>query len=215
MALKVNEIFYSIQGESSYAGFPCVFVRLTGCNLRCSYCDTDYAYEEGAEWEIEQIVERVKTFCCPTVEITGGEPLRQKDTPVLAARLLGENFTVLVETNGSYDIDLIDRRCVRIVDVKCPSSNEAAKFDRGNLGRLTENDELKFVMGDRTDYEYAREILNKMTEDGLRAGHIHFSPVFGSIEPEELANWILEDHLQVKLSLQLHKIIWEPNTRGV
>ena len=215
MALKVNEIFYSIQGESSYAGYPCVFVRLTGCNLRCSYCDTRYAYEDGDEWEIEQILEKVRNYRCSIVEITGGEPLTQEDTSLLATRLLTENFTVLVETNGSMDIDRVDRRCVRVVDVKCPSSGEAASFYRENLAKLTSNDELKFVIAERADYDFAGQILKEMEREGFRVGHIHFSPVFGSINPKELAEWILEDHLQVRLHIQLHKIIWEPNTRGV
>jgi 7-carboxy-7-deazaguanine synthase len=207
LALKVKEIFYSIQGESSYAGYPCVFVRLTGCNLRCSYCDTRYAYEEGDEWEIEQILEEVKTYCCRIVEITGGEPLVQDDTSLLAARLLDENFTVLVETNGSMDIDRVDRRCVRVVDVKCPSSGEETHFYSENLGKLTRNDELKFVIGDRADYEHAVRIVEIMRKEGSSAGHIHFSPVFGSIEAKELAGWILEDHLPVRLGFQLHKLI--------
>jgi 7-carboxy-7-deazaguanine synthase len=207
LALKVNEIFYSIQGESSYAGYPCIFVRLTGCNLRCSYCDTQYAYEDGDELEIEQILEKVRTYQCSIVEITGGEPLSQEDTPLLATRLLEENFTVLVETNGSYDIDQVDRRCVRVVDVKCPSSCEETSFYRDNLGKLTKNDELKFVIGDRVDYDYAVQILGEMEREGFSAGHIHFSPVFGSIEPRELAEWILADHLPVRLGFQLHKLV--------
>jgi len=215
LALKVNEIFYSIQGESSYAGYPCVFVRLTGCNLRCSYCDTQYAYEHGDQLEIEQILEKVRTYQCSIVEITGGEPLSQEDTPLFATRLLDENFTVLVETNGSMDIDRVDRRCVRVVDVKCPSSGEAASFDRENLAKLTSNDELKFVIGDRADYDHAVQMLGEMKKERFSAGHTHFSPVFGSIDPKELANWILADHLRVRLGLQLHKLIWDPATRGV
>jgi 7-carboxy-7-deazaguanine synthase len=184
-----------------------VFVRLTGCNLRCSYCDTRYAYEDGDEWEIEQILEKVRTYRCSIVEITGGEPLSQEDTSILATRLLDENFTVLVETNGSMDIDRVDRRCVRVVDVKCPSSRVADQFYRENLGKLTSNDELKFVIGDRADYDFAVQIMKEMKKEGFRAGHIHFSPVFGSVDAKKLASWILEDHLPVRLGFQLHKLI--------
>ncbi|GAJ03129.1 unnamed protein product, partial [marine sediment metagenome] len=160
MPLKVNEIFFSIQGESSYAGRPCVFVRLTGCNLRCSYCDTQYAYDEGREMEIGEIIDRVASYECPLVEVTGGEPLIQKETSVLIHRFLEEGFEVLLETNGSQDISQIDDRCVKIVDIKCPSSGEEEKNDLDNLTRLTDKDEIKFVIGSREDYEYARKILD-------------------------------------------------------
>lgn len=211
----MNEIFYSIQGESSFTGYPCVFVRLTGCNLRCSYCDTRYAYEEGEELEIGEILERVKAYRCPLVEVTGGEPLIQQETPFLLLRLLEEGFKVLLETNGSLDIGPTDPRCIRILDVKCPSSGESARNDQGNLGRLTSRDEIKFVVGDRKDYEYAKEILQQMRESCVRVGHVHFSPVFGEITPDVLAGWILEDRLDARLSLQMHKIIWDPGKRGV
>ena len=149
MALKVNEVFFSIQGESSYAGRPCVFVRLTGCNLRCSYCDTAYAYEEGVWREVDDVVGQIDSFGCPLVEITGGEPLLQEETPVLVEKLLGRRYEVVLETNGSRDIRAVDAGCVRIVDVKCPSSGEAAKNDLNNLHCLTPKDEIKFVVGDR------------------------------------------------------------------
>jgi 7-carboxy-7-deazaguanine synthase len=215
LGLKVNEIFYSIQGESSYAGYPCVFVRLTGCNLKCSYCDTRYAYYEGTELQVEEILERVKAFLCPLVEVTGGEPLLQKETPHLIIRLLDEGFTVLMETNGSLDISRTDPRCVRIVDLKCPSSGEAEHNDCENLGRLTASDEVKFVIADRTDYQYAKEVLKQMNANSIRVGHVHFSPVFGKISLEVLASWILADRLPVRLNLQLHKLIWNPDQRGV
>jgi 7-carboxy-7-deazaguanine synthase len=156
--LKVNEIFYSIQGESSYAGLPCVFVRLTGCNLRCSYCDASYAYEEGKDLEIGEIIDRVKSYRCRLVEITGGEPLIQKDTPHLIYALLEKGLEVLLETNGSLDISLVDGRCTKIVDIKCPSSGEDKKNDLGNLKRLSVKDEIKFVIGSREDYLYAQNI---------------------------------------------------------
>jgi 7-carboxy-7-deazaguanine synthase len=211
----VNEIFYSIQGESSWSGQPCVFIRLTGCNLRCAYCDTSYAYEQGRFIEIPEIVERVRHSRCNLVEVTGGEPLIQAETPSLIAGLLDAGHTVLMETNGSLDISRIDPRCFRIVDLKCPSSGEAEQNDFENLGRLTPSDELKFVIGSREDYDFAREVLQRMDAQFIRMGHVHFSPVFGDISPEVLVSWILEDHLPVRLSLQLHKIIWGPNRTGV
>jgi 7-carboxy-7-deazaguanine synthase len=214
VALVVNEIFYSIQGESSFAGCPCVFVRLTGCNLRCSYCDTQYAYEDGEPMEVPEILERVKAHRCRLVEITGGEPLIQEETPLLVSRLLQEGFTVLMETNGSLDISRVDPRCVRVVDIKCPSSGQMDCNDLRNLDRLSDRDELKFVMGHRDDYEYAKHVLGAMRHP-IGAGRANFSPVFGVIDPSILAAWILEDHLEVRLNLQLHKIIWDPEQRGV
>lgn len=215
MALKVNEIFYSIQGESSYAGYPCAFVRLTGCNLKCSYCDTRYAYHEGEELEIEEILKRIKPFRCPLIEVTGGEPLLQEETPLLILRLLDEGYTVLIETNGSRDISRVDRRCIRIIDIKCPSSGEAEQNDIENFDRLIASDELKFVIGNRTDYEYAKDILDQLNKKAVQVLHIHFSPIFGQITPETLVDWILCDHLSVRLNLQLHKFIWNPDRRGV
>jgi 7-carboxy-7-deazaguanine synthase len=211
VSLKVNEIFYSIQGESSYAGLPCVFVRLTGCNLRCSYCDTEYAYDTGNEMEVGEIVNRVKAFNCSLVEITGGEPLIQQETPVLISELL-KYKKVLLETNGSCDISKVDKNCVRIVDIKCPSSGEVDEKALTNLDELTEKDELKFVIGDKQDYEYAKGVLDN---NGIKINHIHFSPNFNVLNPVELAEWILKDNLRVHLQLQLHKIIWDPNKRGV
>ncbi len=213
MSLRVNEIFCSIQGESSYAGFPCVFVRLTGCNLRCSYCDTRYAYDEGVEMPIREIVDAVSRHQCPLIEITGGEPLLQKETPRLVSRLLEKNFHVLLETNGSRDIGVVDDRCVKIVDVKCPSSGEHHQNDLDNLNRLTYKDEIKFVIGGREDYDYAKEIIKRCIprNDNLK----HFSPVFGKTDPQTLARWILADRLNVRLQIQLHKVIWGPDKKGV
>jgi 7-carboxy-7-deazaguanine synthase len=213
--LKVNEIFYSIQGESSFAGRPCVFVRLTGCNLRCSYCDTQYAYEEGDELEMTAIVTKVQTYQCPLVQITGGEPLLQDETPKLIHRLLEQGYTVLLETNGSLDVSRVDTRCARIVDFKCPSSGQAQHNDLANLQKLSARDEVKFVIGDREDYEYATQILARLSTLPLDAARIHVSPVFGRMNPDTVAKWILEDHLPVRLQLQLHKIIWDPELRGV
>jgi len=212
MPLKVNEIFYSIQGESSYAGLPCVFIRLTGCNLRCSYCDTKYTYTEGEDLEFAEIIQKTLPYQCSLIEITGGEPLIQKETPFLIHRLLESGYKVLLETNGSQDISKIDERCVRIVDIKCPSSREEAQNDLANLTRLTEKDEIKFVIGDRVDYEYAKNILHKNT---IKAHHIHFSPVFGKLKLDDLVRWILKDSLNVRLQVQAHKIIWGLEQKGV
>jgi len=213
--LKVNEIFYSIQGESSYAGRPCVFVRLTGCNLRCSYCDTQYAYDEGRLIEIDDIYQTINGYSCPLVEITGGEPLMQQQTPDIVHHLIETGHKVLVETNGSLDINKVDERCVRIMDIKCPSSGEQRHNDLGNIDRLTSTDEVKFVIGDQEDYDFAKSILQSYPQLLERNIVVHFSPVFGKIEPQVLAKWIMQDCLDVRLQIQLHKIIWDPDLRGV
>lgn len=215
MPLKVNEIFYSIQGESSFIGIPCVFVRLTGCNLRCSYCDTRYAYEEGTLWDIPDILDRISSYQCRLVEITGGEPLIQKETPLLIRDLLNRGYQVLLETNGSRPIRTIDERCVRIVDIKCPSSGESRSNDYRNLDDLTGQDEIKFVLGERKDYEFAKEILISRNLANRISHPPIFSPVTNSLDPKKLVRWILEDHLPVRFQLQLHKILWGNDVRGV
>jgi 7-carboxy-7-deazaguanine synthase len=215
LSLKVNEIFYSLQGESSYAGRPCVFIRLTGCNLRCSYCDTRYAYEEGTEMELDLILDRVSSYRCLLVEITGGEPLIQVETPALILRLLERNVKVLLETNGSQNIHRVDDRCIKVVDMKCPSSGMEARNDLENLKKLSLGDELKFVIGNRIDFEYAKGIVDAYRKFFSPMNPVHFSPVFGELEPKLLAQWILEEHLEVRLQLPLHKILWGPNQRGV
>ena len=212
--LKVNEIFYSIQGESSFAGLPCVFVRLTGCNLRCAWCDTAYAYEEGHEQSAEEILAHIRKYPCLLVEITGGEPLLQKETPGLARLLLDQGYSVLVETNGSKNIDLLDSRCIRIMDIKCPSSRESANNDFTNLERLTARDEVKFIIGSRVDYDYAKAMLEKLP-NWFKIKNIHFSPLYGIVTPVMLAGWMLEDGVRARLSLQLHKGIWPEALRGV
>jgi 7-carboxy-7-deazaguanine synthase len=212
--LLVNEIFYSIQGESSYAGLPCVFIRLTGCNLRCSYCDTRYAYEGGDNLTVKNILVKVASCKCGLVEITGGEPLLQKETPGLIRQLLDLEYKVLVETNGSIDVDMVDPRCVRIMDIKCPSSGESERNDLENISKLTTRDEIKFVIGARKDYLYAKKLLGLISRTS-KVKRIHFSPVTGRLLPASLAKWILEDRLNVRLSLQLHKIIWPSDKMGV
>jgi len=212
--MKVNEIFHSIQGESLNAGIPCVFVRLTGCNLRCRYCDTHYAYDEGVELSISEIITRVKTYNCNLVEITGGEPLTQEETPLLIRKLLNRGNVVLLETNGSYDIRNIDQRCIKIVDIKCPGSGESDKNNFKNLKHLTLRDQIKMVIGSREDYEFAKKV-SKMTKESFPQNNILFSPMNPDMKAEVLAGWILEDHLEVRLHLQLHKIIWPDIDRGV
>lgn len=212
MAIKVNEIFYSIQGESSWAGRPCIFIRLTGCNLRCAYCDTRYAYEQGRVMEIWEILKRIREAGCDLVEVTGGEPLLQAETPELIATLLDAGYTVLLETNGSLDIGPVDKRCARIIDIKCPTSGMCGRNDLQNLRKLGARDELKFVIGTREDYEFARHVLSTIPAPRYT---INFSPVSGAVEPCLLARWILEDRLAVRLNLQLHKIIWGAEARGV
>ncbi|MDF1593107.1 MAG: radical SAM protein [Desulfobacterales bacterium] len=214
MALIVNEIFYSIQGESLYAGLPCVFIRLTGCNLRCTYCDTRYAYKEGTTLEIPEILDRLAGYSCGLVEITGGEPLHQQETPLLVKRLIAESYTVLLETNGSYDIRRLDHRCIKILDIKCPGSGENRQNRLDNLKHLRRTDQVKFVIGNREDYIFAKDIV-KLIPDGLPQSHILFSPVHEKITAQTLAEWILQDHLGVRLHLQLHKILWPNSHRGV
>ena len=210
--LKVNEIFYSIQGESSYLGIPFVFVRLTGCNLRCTYCDTKYAYEEGKEFAVEQIIDEIKKFNCSYVEITGGEPLLQDETPFLVDSLIDKDFTVLVETNGTKDISVLSDKAVIIMDVKCPSSGEADKIDWENMKRLDKKDEVKFVIADRADYDWAKEIID--ARNLIYKAKILLSPVEWKSDPALLAEWILEDNLKVRFQLQLHKILWPDVKRG-
>ena len=213
MTLVVNEIFYSIQGESIYTGRPCVFVRLTGCNLRCAYCDTQYAYEEGVRKEIKDIVDQVAVYKCRLVEITGGEPLLQRETPLLIFQLLENGYEVMMETNGTMNISDVDDRCIKIVDVKCPTSGESDKNDLKNLKRLSPKDQIKFVMGNRTDYEFAKDII-KTNLSGFPMDKVLFSPVSEKMAPDQLAKWILDDNLDIRLHLQIHKIIWPNKQRG-
>ncbi len=214
MLLKVNEIFYSIQGESTYSGLPCVFIRLTGCNLRCIYCDTNYAYETGQEMEIKTIISIIKQYNCHLFEITGGEPLLQKDTPALIHILLKNGYKVLLETNGTQNINMVDNNCIRIMDVKCPSSGFEKQHDWDNFARLNKGDEVKFVISDIDDYKYAKKIIQLFNLDNNKTP-LHFSPVLQHLKFNTLARWILDDHLQVRLHPQLHKIIWGEHRRGV
>lgn len=214
MSLDICEIFYSLQGESTRAGLACVFVRLSGCNLSCSWCDTTYAAVQPVSMTIDQIVGRVAAFECPMVEITGGEPLIQTQTPALISVLLEKGFQVLLETNGSLSIASVDPACIRIMDVKCPSSGEAGSFFLDNLNHMTARDEIKFVVGSRQDYEYAASFIKTHLVNHPR-DKVHICPVFEALELSDLAAWILKDRLGARLSLQQHKIIWDPDLRGV
>jgi len=212
--LTVNEIFYSIQGESTRAGEPCVFVRLTACDLRCSWCDTPYAFHEGRKMTVDQVVAEVDRHGCPLVEITGGEPLLQDDVYPLMERLLADGRRVMLETGGHRPIDRVPAAVSKIVDIKCHGSGEADKNHWANLDALAPADEVKFVIKDRADYDYAKRVI---AERGLdrRARAVLLSPVHGVMDPKTLSEWMLADHLPARLQLQLHKFIWPPATRGV
>lgn len=217
--LRVTEIFHSIQGESTWAGLPCTFVRLTGCPLRCVWCDTEYAFHGGEKRSMAEIVETVAGLRCERVEITGGEPLVHKGAFTLAERLLDAGYTVLVETSGAINVQPLDDRCHVIMDLKCPGSGESSRNLWSNLDHLDDRDEVKFVILDRTDYEWARTVVRdrgldqRVREGSLRA--VLFSPVWGVHEQLDLAQWILEDQLPVRYQLQLHKLIWGPDKKGV
>jgi 7-carboxy-7-deazaguanine synthase len=211
--LKISEIFYSIQGESSFAGAPCVFIRLSGCNLRCTYCDTRYAYSGGKSLSVSAIIKKVKSYHIPLVEITGGEPLLQGETITLAKKLLEQKLKVLIETNGSIDISKLPAGVIKIVDIKCPSSNHTKDMLWGNIKHLTKADQIKFVIGSLLDYNWAKAetIKRKLSDKFL----VLFSPVTEKISGAKLAKLILKDKLPVRLQLQLHKILWPNKSRGV
>ena len=212
--MLITEIFKSIQGESTFAGLPCVFVRLTGCNLRCHWCDTAYAFYGGKTMAVEEILTQVRKLGGKLVEITGGEPLLQKGVYPLTQSLLEEGCRVLVETSGEQYVGELPRAAVKVMDVKCPASGEAEKFCYGNLEVLERKDQIKFVIQDENDYGYACDFLagHELRE---RVDEIIFSPVFGQLSPRALAEWVLRDGLDVRLGLQLHKFIWDPEAKGV
>ena len=213
-SLTVNEVFLSIQGESTWAGLPCVFVRLTACDLRCTYCDTAYAFTEGERRPLAAILGEVLAYDCPLVEVTGGEPLLQPATLPLLAALCDAGRTVLLETNGARDISGVDPRVHRILDLKAPGSGEVDRNHWPNIDLLTERDEVKIVIGSREDYEWARRQVQQHNLH-CRVHAVLFSPVFGKIEPAVIVAWILEDKLPVRFQLQMHKFIWNPAQRGV
>lgn len=211
--MRVTEIFHSIQGESSFAGRPCAFVRLTGCPLRCMWCDSEYTFYGGTEMALDDVLAKVRSFDCRLVEVTGGEPLHQPEAFTLIERLCADGYEVLVETSGAIDITPVDPRAHIIMDVKCPGSGMMDRMDWNNLDRIARKDEVKFVIKDRADYEFARAI----TERHKLAGRcpVLFSPSFGELDPRQLAEWMLADKLPVRVQLQLHKFIWDPNMKGV
>lgn len=212
--LTINEIFHSIQGESTFAGEPCVFVRLTACDLRCRWCDTPYAFHEGRKMSIDDTLAAVDAYGCSTVEVTGGEPLLQADVYPLMQRLLEAGKTVLLETGGHRSIKDVPAGVIRIVDIKCPGSGESGRNDWSNLALLTSSDQVKFVIADRADYEFARDVVRRERLDG-RCGAVLFSPVHGELHPRVLSEWVLEDRLPVRVQMQLHKYIWGADVRGV
>ena len=213
MSLKVNEIYYSIQGESTHVGRPCIFIRLTYCNLRCTYCDTEYAFYEGKDIEIPEIMAKIKQWNCNLVEVTGGEPLFQDECIDLLNELTNQNYEVLLETGGSLSISDVPIEIVRIVDFKCPSSG----MEKNNLWSIVKDlqphDEVKFVIGDREDFDWAKEMLNKYSLNEKCS--ILFSPTFGKIDPSLIVEWILEGDIPVRMQLQMHKHIWESDRKGV
>ncbi len=213
--MRVTEIFYSIQGESSFAGLPCVFVRLTWCNLRCAWCDSEYTFAGGRETSVEAVIEQIRRYRCRLVEITGGEPLVQKrECLELVRRLCDEGMTVLIETGGSLDACGLDPRSIKILDVKCPGSGEAERNFWANLENLNPGDEVKFVIKDRADFDYALKVIDKYRL-GQREPYLLFSPVWGEVDLKDLAGWILQSGVRGRMQLQLHKYIWGADTRGV
>ena len=211
--MRITEIFFSIQGESSYAGLPCVFVRFTGCPLRCSWCDTAYAFYEGTERSLESILNEVERYDCRLVEITGGEPLAQAEAHGLITALADRGYTVLIETSGAIDLAPVDPRAILIMDLKCPGSGMEDRNRWSNLSLLKPRDEVKFVINDRADYDWAVGIIRR--HDLSDRHRVLLSPVFGELEPQTLADWILADRLRVRFQLQVHKLIWDPAMRGV
>jgi len=232
--MVITEIFKSIQGEGTRAGLPCIFVRLTGCNLRCTWCDTAYAFHGGKKMTVDEVMARVDELACrsgnasasvsagvPLVELTGGEPLLQEEIYPLADKLLAAGYTVMIETSGERFVGRLPKKVIKIVDVKCPDSGEADTFDMQNLDVLTTEDEVKFVLSSRRDYEFAREFTARHALTS-RVRQVLFSPVFDDpegkwqgLEPRQLVEWILADELPVRLGLQLHKFVWHPATKGV
>ena len=213
MNLKINEIYFSVQGESSYSGLPCIFIRLTYCNLRCTYCDSEYSFYDGEKMKIDEILKEIKKYSCNLVEVTGGEPLLQKNCINLLNELIKNKYDVLLETSGSLSISDVPNKVINIIDFKCPSSKMDSKNMWDNINYLKKNDEIKFVIGDRNDYEWTKQ---KIKEFGLnQICDILISPVYGQIEPKEIVNWMLEDNLKVRFQIQIHKEIWPADKKGV
>ena len=213
MALKINEIYYSVQGESTHTGRPCIFIRLTYCNLRCSYCDTEYAFYEGKDMEIAQIMTEIQQWDCNLVEVTGGEPLFQEECIDLLHELINSNYEVMLETGGSLSISDVPKKVIKIVDFKCPSSKMEKKNMWSIVNDLQGHDEVKFVIGNREDFDWAKDKITEYSLDKICT--LLFSPTFGEIDPQLIVEWILADNLPVRMQMQMHKMIWSPEEKGV
>ncbi len=213
MSLKINEIYYSVQGESTHAGRPCIFIRLTYCNLRCSYCDTEYAFYDGKDMEITYIMSEIKRWDCNLVEVTGGEPLFQDECIDLLNELVNSNYEVMLETGGSLSISDVPKKVVKIVDFKCPSSGMVKKNLWSIVDDLQAHDEVKFVIGNREDFDWAKDHITEYSLDKICT--LLFSPTFGEIDPQQIVEWILAENLPVRMQLQMHKMIWSPEEKGV
>ena len=213
MALKINEIYYSVQGESTHAGRPCIFIRLTYCNLRCSYCDTEYAFYDGKDMEITNIMIEIKRWDCNLVEVTGGEPLFQDECIDLLNELVNSSYEVMLETGGSLSIFDVPKKVVKIVDFKCPSSGMVKKNLWSIVDDLQAHDEVKFVIGNREDFDWAKDRITEYSMDKICT--LLFSPTFGEIDPQQIVEWILAENLPVRMQLQMHKMIWSPEEKGV
>ena len=213
MSLKINEIYYSVQGESTHAGRPCIFIRLTYCNLRCSYCDTEYAFYDGKDMEITYIMSEIKRWDCNLVEVTGGEPLFQDECIDLLNELVNSNYEVMLETGGSLSISDVPKKVVKIVDFKCPSSKMVKKNLWSIVDDLQAHDEVKFVIGNREDFDWAKDRITEYSLDKICT--LLFSPTFGEIDPQQIVEWILAENLPVRMQLQMHKMIWSPEEKGV
>ena len=213
MSLKINEIYYSLQGESTHSGCPCIFIRLTYCNLRCSYCDTEYAFYDGKNMEITDIMSEIKRWDCNLVEVTGGEPLFQDECIDLLNELVNNNYKVMLETGGSLSISDVPRKVVKIVDFKCPSSGMVKKNLWSIVDDLQSHDEVKFVIGNREDFDWAKDRITEYSLDTICT--LLFSPTFGDIDPQQIVEWILAENLPVRMQLQMHKMIWSPEEKGV
>ena len=213
MSLKINEIYYSVQGESTHSGCPCIFIRLTYCNLRCSYCDTEYAFYDGKDMEITDIISEIKRWDCNLVEVTGGEPLFQDECIDLLNELVNSNYEVMLETGGSLSISDVPKKVVKIVDFKCPSSGMVKKNLWSIVDDLQAHDEVKFVIGNREDFDWAKDRITEYSMDKICT--LLFSPTFGEIDPQQIVEWILAENLPVRMQLQMHKMIWSPEEKGV
>ena len=213
MSLKINEIYYSVQGESTHSGCPCIFIRLTYCNLRCSYCDTEYAFYDGKDMEITDIMSEIKRWDCNLVEVTGGEPLFQDECIDLLNELVNSNYEVMLETGGSLSISDVPKKVIKIVDFKCPSSGMVKKNLWSIVDDLQANDEVKFVIGNREDFDWAKDRITEYSMDKICT--LLFSPTFGEINPQQIVEWILAENLPVRMQLQMHKMIWSPEEKGV